>query len=100
MIKTIIYTLILLAVVGGGFYAYDQFIVTTPSEDALVAEEGQAGGIEGSAEVRELLRILQTLRGLSIETQIFEDAAYRNLNDYSVPVEAQPQGRANPFAAF
>lgn len=99
MLRTLIYTLILVAVLGGGWYAYDRFIVQDTSRGVLTAGSGAATN-GTSSDVQELLQILRTLRGLSLETDLFQDPAYEGLRDFSVRVSEQPQGRSNPFAAI
>ena len=51
-----------------------------------------------SVAVTELLLMLKGLEALSLDTSIFTDRAYRSLRDYSVIIDAVPQGKENPFA--
>ena len=51
-----------------------------------------------TAAVTELLIVLRSLQGLTIDTSVFEDRAYLSLKDYSVILDVVPQGKTNPFA--
>lgn len=51
-----------------------------------------------TAAVTELLIVLHSLQGLTIDTSVFEDRAYLSLKDYSVILDVVPQGKTNPFA--
>ncbi len=44
------------------------------------------------------LQLLNQIRSLRIETDLFKDPAYTSLVDYSVAIKSENVGRPNPFA--
>lgn len=47
---------------------------------------------------RDFLELLQELRSVRIDTQVFSDPAFASLRDFSSPIISEPVGRENPFA--
>ena len=98
MSKPVKYFAMLGLLVAGGLLVYNIFFkdqgATTSS--LLVRTKTDTGS--DSAAVTELLLVLKGLEGLSLDTSIFADRAYRSLQDYSVSIGAVPQGKENPFA--
>ena len=85
-------------IIAGGLLAYNFFFKGQggPASSLLVSEKTSMTG--ASADVTGLLLVLKSLQNLTLDTSIFENAAYRSLKDYSVILEVVPQGKANPFA--
>ena len=98
MSKPIKYFAIIGLLFAGGLLIYTIFFkdqgVTTSS--LLVSKRADTGS--ESVAVTELLLVLKGLEGLSLDTSIFADRAYRSLKDYSVSIDSVPQGKENPFA--
>lgn len=47
---------------------------------------------------REILSLLLDLRGIKLDTDLFQSSVFRSLVDFGVELEPQPVGRPNPFA--
>lgn len=47
---------------------------------------------------REIIALLTDLKALKLNGDIFQSNAFRSLEDFSLPVAPEPQGRQNPFA--
>ncbi|HEX7724436.1 MAG TPA: hypothetical protein VF438_01720 [Candidatus Paceibacterota bacterium] len=65
---------------------------STPTAGNLTA--GSTFGTVGSSE----LGLLNQVKSLTIDTALFNDAAFRSLKDYSVAITPEIVGRPNPFA--
>ncbi|MBI2049280.1 MAG: hypothetical protein HYT29_02505 [Parcubacteria group bacterium] len=98
MSKPVKYFAIIGVLIAGGLLAYNFFFKGQGFSTAslLVSERADIAG--ASADVTGLLAVLKSLQGLTLDTSVFEDAAFRSLKDYSVILEVVPQGKANPFA--
>ncbi len=85
-------------IIAGGLLTYNFFFKGQgiPAGSLLVSEKTDVLG--ASADVTGLLLVLKSLQNLTLDTSIFEDPAFRSLEDYSVVLEVVPQGKANPFA--
>jgi hypothetical protein len=70
-----------------------RFFFVGPPEPLL---EGQANRSQTVG--RELLALLNTLRSLSLDGDVFERPEFASLIDFSVPISPNPLGRRNPFA--
>ena len=90
---TIIFIIIL--IIAGGFYVYNIFLKRRGTDDVLISQSITQGG---SGAVAGLLLVLRNLNELEFNTSLFNDPAYKSLEDFSVSVEPLPQGRVNPFA--
>lgn len=49
---------------------------------------------------RELLSALEKMRSVKLDVSLFDDSAYKSLQDTTVEIPKQPIGRRNPFAPF
>jgi len=47
---------------------------------------------------KEILALLVDLKSIKLQSDIFRDRAFRSLEDFSIPISPEPQGRTNPFA--
>ncbi|HEY4486221.1 MAG TPA: hypothetical protein VJB70_00605 [Candidatus Paceibacterota bacterium] len=82
------------------FVAYSVFMVgdSQDSSAVLVSENERSGRAPSSA--TELLRVLDDLQKIKLDSRFFIDEAYRSLRDWSVRLVPEPEGRINPFAPF
>ena len=86
---------IVAAVVIGGavsFYFYGKSSTQDTSMIGVVPNGGMP------VDESQVLSLLNQIRNLHIDTQLFEDPAYTKLYDYSVPIPEKNVGRPNPFA--
>ena len=74
-----------------GYYAF----FSTPSADNSALLQQESGDIVIGTQVLSLLNQIQSLH---IDTALFQSAAFRSLQDYSVAIPPQTVGRPNPFA--
>ncbi|MEK9167868.1 MAG: hypothetical protein AAB769_00845 [Patescibacteria group bacterium] len=47
---------------------------------------------------REIIALLTDLKALQLKDEVFQSNVFRSLEDFSLPVAPEPQGRQNPFA--
>ena len=47
---------------------------------------------------QDLIALLLDLKSISLNEEIFSDAAFKSLSDFSKDLVAEPVGRSNPFA--
>jgi len=64
---------------------------------SLLTSETPVAGVVGAAG-EDVLELLATLRGIKLDGSIFEDPAFRSLEDFSQELVPEPVGRENPFA--
>ncbi|OGZ10594.1 MAG: hypothetical protein A3D67_01930 [Candidatus Lloydbacteria bacterium RIFCSPHIGHO2_02_FULL_51_22] len=85
-------------ILAGGLLLWNAFRGEqgTLTGSLLVSEKTLSLG--DSPDVTALLLVLRSLQNLSLDTSILDDVAFRALKDYSVILDAVPQGRKNPFA--
>ncbi len=78
---------IAVALIGFGYYWMnrDSSVPTLTSSDSTPVTQ-------------ELLTASNKLDALRLDTTVFDSAVYLSLNNFSVPIPAQPSGRRNPFA--
>ncbi|MFA5987610.1 MAG: hypothetical protein WC797_03105 [Candidatus Paceibacterota bacterium] len=95
--RTIIVVLVIVFLIVGGILAYvylnkDSFGSTTSlsTQDLSVAPQ--------SGKALEFLRLLQSIKGLSLDTSIFNNPVFKGLVDPGVKLTDEPSGRENPFA--
>lgn len=62
--------------------------------DSLTLESGGDGQVVGAR----VLRLLNEIDSLSIDSEFFSDKSYQTLVDRSVIVPSLPVGRSNPFS--
>lgn len=79
------------------FVAYSFFFGGDSEEDALlIGESSQESKIPQAA--RDLLAVLKDLQEIKLNIELFQDRAFRELQDFGVQLVSEPQGRTNPFA--
>ena len=81
-------------VIGGGafFYFYGQDTPTNTSGIGITQPD------PSTADQTQILSLLNQIRSLRIDSQLFLDPAYTQLYDYSVVIPERNVGRPNPFA--
>ncbi len=48
---------------------------------------------------REVLILLEDLRSIDLNPELFESKSFITLLDFSIPIEPEPKGRENPFSS-
>ncbi len=94
-----IVALVLAAIIGAS--AYFSGSSTPVSDSPLTSSTQKAAGVpltEPAGAPSEFSVLLSTIKGISIDTSIFNTNAYRALRDYPITLGADIKGRPNPFA--
>jgi hypothetical protein len=91
MKKSTTIILVVIALLGAGIYFYYAGGEAPESPTLGVDSEVQASADR-------VLILLNQIRSLKINPDIFSSAAYQTLQDNAVPIPALPVGRTNPFA--
>lgn len=86
--------LIALVVLAGGYYAYVNFAPQGVSSSLL---SSQSAAANGTAAGQEIIQILAEVKGIKLDTGIFENEKFNSLIDLTQDVVPEPQGRRNPF---
>ncbi len=91
----IVFVLVIIVVVGlwygmSGGGAAPEALLTTDTVDS--------GSPSTNSEDRELVETLLTLRSITLSGTIFEDPAFKALQDFGTTIIPEPVGRENPFA--
>jgi len=92
--KKQIIILVIVALLFGGYYFY---ITRVPETDSLLSGASQdrlASSIPG----RDLTILLNELRSVSLNVEVFSDPAYVQLIDYTLPLLSEPKSRIDPLA--
>lgn len=78
----------IVVILGLGFYLYTQ-----------KSSEAVEGGVSVQIELEneEFLRRLKELQSIELNGEIFSDARFLSLKNFSAPVISEPVGRLNPF---
>lgn len=97
--------LIVLVLGGAGYLAYHFFGSSSTSNTTvqpLTSRVAPATTVDASATTQvgdDFLRLLLSLKRISLNTTFFDTPTYRSLQDYSVPIFSDgTEGRVNPFA--
>jgi hypothetical protein len=91
--KSLLIAVAILAALGFGGYTYINR-GSAVSPDLLVAESaGSSSGLDG-----DLLKALQQLKTIKLNTKIFQDPVFRSFFDFGTTIQRQETGRPNPFA--
>jgi hypothetical protein len=90
--KSLLIAVAILGAIGFGGYAYINRDASV-STDLLVAESAGASGLDG-----DLLKALQQLKTIKLNTNIFQDPVFRSFFDFGTTIQRQETGRQNPFA--
>ncbi len=94
-----IVALVLAAIIAASAYFGGSDVTSTDS--ALSSSAQKAAGVpitNSSSAPTEFSVLLSTIKGISIDTSIFSNNAYRALRDYPITLGVDTKGRPNPFA--
>lgn len=88
--KSIAIVLILFAAAWGAY-----IFLSSDTGEVLLVSENAGGAIAAGKEV---LVLLEELKGLQLNDAIFTSPAFRSLKDFRKEIKPEPVGRPNPFA--
>ena len=97
--KTVFLAAGIIIVLVAGYFVF--FKGKDKPDDTLTSTPGAPGqlGITGAKNPgADLLPYLAQLNSLQLNGAIFNSAAYKSLQDYTIVILEQPKGRPNPFA--
>lgn len=85
-------SIIVVLVIAIGFAVYSVFFKKEALPDGVVAEtiEGTPGD--------DLIAVLHQLKAINLDGAIFSENSFKGLIDFSLDLEPEDKGRANPFA--
>lgn len=86
--------LAVLLVVAGVWYGLSASSAPAP---ILTTDGGTDGSVTTSSQDQDIVGTLLTLRAVTLKGTIFQDPAYRTLQDYSTTIVPEPVGKQNPF---
>ncbi len=86
-------TIVILLVVG----VYFLFIRAAP-EKALFDEFGNP--VESEVVGKDLIKLLAEVQAVNLDTSLFESEAFVKLTDFTMQLNNEPRGRANPFQSL
>ncbi len=92
----VLFTAIVALVVGGVWYGMSGG--GAQPEGLLTTETVDTGSPSADSEDRELVETLLTLRSITLSGTIFNDPAFKALQDFGTTIIPEPVGRQNPFA--
>lgn len=95
--KHMMMVFVLVAIIVGGVWYGMSGGGATP-EALLTTDIVDTGSPSANSEDRELVETLLTLRAITLSGTIFEDPAFRVLQDFGTTIIPEPVGRQNPFA--
>lgn len=85
----------LAVIVGTGYFAVAQYVdVAHGQTDMLVADQTTINANSTGAQV---LALLNRLKQINLDGKIFSDPNFATLQDWSVAIDPQTVGRANPY---
>jgi len=89
--------LIIVAIVGLGFVGLSHYVdIAYGQTNSFVATSDTTTGIS-SASGAQALALLNRLSGINLDGKVFNTAAFKSLQDFSVVILPQPVGRDNPY---
>lgn len=94
MLKKYKNTLVTIAIIAAGFVVYTFFF--TGEEEAVLSTAVQ--NPTQTVVEQELISLLLELRGITLDTRLFDDPRFQSLRDFSQELISEPTGRQNPFA--
>ncbi len=102
-VKTIaVIGLILAAIIGASaFFGQPGPEVPPETDGSLTSSASKAAGIDTDSLTptsTEFSELLATITSISIDTSLFDNAAYKTLRDYPITLGSDIKGRPNPFA--
>jgi hypothetical protein len=95
--NTHLVTLALVALVGvAGYFAYDYMSAPKATAQSAVVPEETTGPVSPLS--NEQMALLAKIEALKLDGTIFQDDAFKSLQDWTVELGTQPAGKTNPFA--
>lgn len=103
MMKIIKPILVIVVIAAIGFLLYKYFLSSKEVTSPLVSSNSGGvlpsdGGVSSADLNNEFLDLLLNMKNIDLDTSIFQEQAFQNLQDFSVTVTQEPSGRSNPFA--
>ncbi len=91
--------LAVLVIVALGWYFFVREKPSDMAGESFIVDDPMLASAQGAGDIGiEIIKLLSKIQGLTIDTQMFKDPAYRSLVDYTQDVAPQKVGRDNPFA--
>jgi hypothetical protein len=85
----------LAVIVGAGYFAVAQYVTVAHGQSSLLTANQDSAGI--NTDGAQVLALLNRLKAIKLNGQIFSDPNFLTLQDWSVDIAPQPVGRANPY---
>lgn len=79
------------------FVGYVVFIKGEDMDESLL-DANSAGSLQAELETQRLLGLLNELKALDIQGEVFTDPIFLSLQDFRKDLGDEPSGRSNPFA--
>ena len=84
---------LLVAVILLGFFGYSMFIMPPASGGSNASSTAETNG-------GDILTLVEKLKMISIDQDLFREAKFADLEDFSRDISPELQGRVNPFATI
>lgn len=88
--------------IGVGVFVILAFLIYQFAGNGGNADDGLFidGGLDPIEEIlgRDVLNLVDRMRNVSLDTEIFNSDTFKSLKDFSVEIPKQPTGRRDPFA--
>ncbi|MBU6231877.1 MAG: hypothetical protein KGI45_00865 [Patescibacteria group bacterium] len=88
--KTLVTVIVIIVIAALGYFYYEGTIPAVGGNVSISPED--------QAVATQVLSLLSQMQSLRIDTSLFNDPAYKTLQDDTVPIPALNVGRPNPFA--
>ena len=92
-----LFALIAIIVIVGAV-GYGLMQSNEPASPLLTSEIVPTGSPSADSADQELVASLLALRAVTLNATIFQDPAFKSLQDYGTTIVPEPVGRENPFA--
>lgn len=79
------------------FFAYSYFFTGKEANNSVLQEE-QVSTVAPADQ--DLISLLLELKSITLDESIFQNPAFKGLQDFSQELVIEPVGRVNPFAPF
>jgi len=88
---------IIVAVIIFAFVIYS-YLFKKDIDTQLITSESISSQAQQFGAGKEIVALLSDLKSLQLNDDIFNNAAFKSLEDFSLPISNEPKGRNNPFA--
>jgi hypothetical protein len=96
VVGVLVIAIVIYSVLSGGGEEQSTGLVSTNSSQPVTIQNQQVSGFEVG---QEFVSLLLSLRGISLDTNLFQDPAFQSLDDKTVLFQDPGgEGRPNPFA--